>query len=127
MSVYDRPKASATRMLKKYGQTVTLTNKSAGAYDPATGAASVTTATQTTEGAVFEWGLATIRYGQGYIDQTLINVGDKQLFLSATELTTPPALGDTVTIGSKVYTLVPPLKPLSPAGTVVLYECNIRA
>jgi len=40
---------------------------------------------------------------------------------------TAPVLGDTVTdAASVVYTLVAPLKTISPAGTAVLYDCNLR-
>jgi hypothetical protein len=117
LSVYTRAVATAARLITKYGQPVTLTHKTPGAYDPATGTATETTATQLTTGAVFNW-------ASGVIDGTLIRTTDRQLYMPA--VTTAPELGDTVTIGAIVYTLVEPLKPLSPGGVVVFYECNIR-
>lgn len=106
-------------MLTRFGQSLTLTHKTIGAYDPATGAAAETTSTQTGVGVVSGW-------GQGFIDGSLIKSSDKQLLLSATDITAP-ALGDTVTVGNVVYTLVEPLNTVSPGATVVLYQCNLRA
>lgn len=125
MSFYDEMATIANDALFEFGQSITITHNTQGAYNPSTGSATVTTSTESAVGAVFEWGLSTIRYGQGYDTASLIKSGDKQLLLSAIGIT-PPQLNDIVTVGSINYTLVPPLKPLSPSGTVVLYECNIR-
>ncbi|MFZ2407008.1 MAG: hypothetical protein WAW41_17875 [Methylobacter sp.] len=123
MNFYERMQQTANKMLKGKGQSITLTRQIAGAYDPATGAASVTTTTQTGTGAIFD-------YGNKNIDGTLIKAGDKQLLLSAINAAgtalTAPLLNDTVTISGVVYTLVAPLKTISPAGTTILFECNIR-
>jgi hypothetical protein len=122
MEFYSKMQATANRLLKGKGQEITLTRQAAGAYDPATGTAAVTTTTQTAYGAMFE-------YGDKNIDGTLIKEGDKQLLLSALNSTgtalVAPALNDTVTINTVVYTVVR-IKPLSPAGTTVLFDCNIR-
>jgi hypothetical protein len=122
MEFYAKMQATANRLLKGKGQGITLTRQAAGAYDPATGTAAVTTTTQTAYGAMFE-------YGDKNIDGTLIKEGDKQLLLSALNSAgtalVAPALNDTVTINTVVYTVVR-IKPLSPAGTTVLFDCNIR-
>ena len=122
MEFYSKMQATANRLLKGKGQEITLTRQAAGAYDPATGTAAVTTTTQTAYGAMFE-------YGDKNIDGTLIKEGDKQLLLSAINSAgtalVAPALNDTVTINTVVYTVVR-IKPLSPAGTTVLFDCNIR-
>jgi hypothetical protein len=122
MEFYSKMQATANRLLKGKGQEITLTRQAAGAYDPATGTAAVTTTTQTAYGAMFE-------YGDKNIDRTLIKEGDKQLLLSAINSAgtalVAPALNDTVTINTVVYTVVR-IKPLSPAGTTVLFDCNIR-
>jgi hypothetical protein len=124
MTFYTRLQNTAQKLLKGKGQSITLTKVTAGTYNPATGAMTgTTTSTQTAYGAIFD-------YGAKQIDGTLIKAGDKQLLLSAfkTDGTalTAPVLGDTVTISSIVYTLVEPLKTISPAGTVVLYDVNLR-
>lgn len=124
MDFYTRMQATANRLLKGKGQVITLTRQTSGAYDPATGAATVTTTTQNGYGAIFD-------YGNKNIDGTLIKQGDKQLLLSAVNAAgtalTAPALNDTVTIGGVVYTFVQPLKTIAPAGTTVLFDCNLRA
>lgn len=111
-------------MLKGKGQTVTLTKRTAGSYNVSAGSATVTTSTQSAYGAIFD-------YGTKQIDGTLIKAGDKQLLLSPLKTDgtalTAPALGDTITdVAGTVYALVEPLKTLNPAGTAILYDCNMR-
>ena len=119
---YSRMQATANRLLKGKGQSIVITRQISGAYDPATGGATVTTTVQTGTGAVFD-------YGNKDIDGTLIRQGDKQLLLSAVNaagtLLTAPILDDTVTIGAIVYT-IKQVKALSPAGTTVMFDVNLR-
>lgn len=122
MSVYDRSIASADRMLKKFGQSVTLTHVTPGAYDPNTGTVTTTTTTQTGTGVVFDFGLH--QSGMSFTAGSLIQAGDKQLLLSAVGITTPTA-GDLVTIGGTIWTIAS-VKSTAPAGEVVLYECQLR-
>lgn len=107
----------ADEILREYGQTITITSKSAGAYDVATGAAAVTQSTQTATGVVFD-------YGTRAIDGTLIKVGDKQLLLSASGLTAP-AISDIAIIGNISY-VITHIKEVNPAGTSIMLDCNIR-
>jgi hypothetical protein len=124
MTFYTRLQNTAQKLLKGKGQSLTLTKITAGTYNPSTGGVTGgTTSTQLAYGAVFE-------YGNKNIDGTLIKVGDKQLLLSAfkTDGTalTAPVVNDTVTIGGTTYTITQ-AKSSAPAGTVVLYDCNVRA
>lgn len=122
MEFYAKMQATANRLLKGKGQSITLSRQTAGAYDPATGTAAVTVTTQTAYGAVFP-------YADKNIDGVLIQEGDKQLLLSALNSAgtalVAPALNDTVLIDSVTYTITR-IKPLSPAGTTVLFDCTIR-
>lgn len=123
---YARVKANATKMLTRYGQSLTITHHSVGVYDPATGEATDTTSTQTGIGVIFEWGQqgSTPSYGKSMIDRSLVVAGDKQLYLSSTSITMP-SINDNITdINGKVYT-IKMIKELAPSGTAVLYECNI--
>lgn len=123
---YAKPKANATRMLTRYGQSIVITAHSIGAYDTSTGTAIDTTSTQTGVGCIFEWGQqgSTPSYGKSMIDSSLIVVGDKQLYLSATGITMP-SINDNITdVNGKVY-LIKMIKELAPSGTAVLYEANI--
>ncbi len=124
MTFYPRMQQTSNRLLKGKGQTVTLTHTVPGTYDPTTGQITNTTTTQTGTGAVIDWDAR-------QVDGTLIKVGDRRLLLSPLNSSgaalTAPVLGDTVTdAAGVVYTLVAPLKTISPAGTAVLYDCNLR-
>ncbi len=125
MSFYDRMQKTSDRLLIGKGQTVTITHVVPGTYNPATGAVTNTATTQKGTGAVMDWDAR-------QIDGTLVRVGDRRLLLSplntAGGVLTAPVLGDTITdAAGGVYTLVAPLKTISPAGTAVLYDCNMRA
>ena len=122
MDFYTKMQATANRMLKGKGQAITLSRQTAGTYDPATGITPVTVTTQTGYGAVFD-------YADKNIDGVLILSGDKQLLLSAVNSTgtalTAPEVNDTVTVGMVVMTITR-IKTLSPAGTTVLFDINLR-
>jgi len=124
MSFYSETANTANEALEEYGQIVTLTHVVPGVYDPATGLMTNTATTQKGTGVVIDWDAR-------QVDGSLIQIGDKKLLLSplntAGAVLTAPVLGDTVTdAASVVYTLVAPLSTLSPAGTAVIYDCNMR-
>jgi hypothetical protein len=129
MSFYTDIRLIAQNLLKGKGQTITLTYQGSSSYNTSTGGATISTSTASVYGAVFEYGNKNFEYGNKNIDGTLIKVGDKQLLLSALNTAgtaiTAPVVNDTVTINSVAYTITQ-VKTLSPAGTVVLYDCNIR-
>lgn len=120
---YQDDADTAAELLEEFGQSVTLTSKTSGAYSPSTGAAAVTTSTQTVSAVVLD-------YGSRDIDGTLIRAGDKRLLMAPKttdgEDLTAPVVDDTVAVGSTTYT-IKGIKELSPAGTVVLFDCNIRS
>ena len=109
--------AVADSTMADLGQMVTLTTKSVGAYNPATGNAAVTVSTQQVKAVVFPRGAKDV-------DGTLIQQGDQKLLLSMAGAA-PPHVGDTVTIGATSYTITF-IKLLTPSGVNVLCECNIR-
>jgi len=123
MEFYARMQATANKLLKGKGQKVTLIRQVSGAYDPATGQATVTTTIQAGTGAIFD-------YADKNIDGVLILSGDKQLLLSAVNSTgtalTAPLVNDTVTDVGGVVRTITRIKALSPAGTTVLFDCNLR-
>jgi hypothetical protein len=123
MSIYTKLRATANKMLKGKGQTITLIKQSAGSYSVSTGAVTVTPSTYYAYGAIFD-------YGTKDIDGTLIKAGDKQLLLSAYSTTTgtlltAPAVNDKVTVAGITYTITQ-IKTVAPGGTTVIYDCNIR-
>jgi hypothetical protein len=115
---YAKTAATAARLLLKFGRAVTLTRVTPGAYDPATGAPGTgTTATHAGTAALFE-------YQQKDIDGTHIRMGDQRAYI-APGLAVTPQTGDTLTIGSDVWSVIAS-RPLSPAGIVVLHEAQVR-
>lgn len=121
---YVDDRLTAAEMLGEDGQTVTLTRRTSGAYDPATSAAAVTTTHQSVKGAIFP--LSPFRKSQGNIVE-----GDQQLLLAAQDtggvaLNPIPHVDDTVTDANAVAWSLIAVEPLSPAGVDVLYDCIVR-
>lgn len=114
---YAKIQTKVNSNLGKFGQSVTINKKTTGAYDPATGTATVTASTQTGVGVVFD-------VNKKDIDNTLVLQGDKTLLLSQIGIDNIN-VNDSVTIGTKTYN-VTSVQDLNPAGTNVMYTCNIR-
>ena len=112
---YTATAATALRLLTNFGATATLKRQTAGAYDTATGIAAVTVTSLSATAAVFD-------YPAHYIDGTLILQGDYRALMASTPV---PKQGDILTWNSVDYTIIA-AKAIAPAGTVVLYECQIR-
>lgn len=112
---YAATAATATRLLQRFGAAAPLKRQTAGAYNPATGAAPVTVTSLATTAAVFD-------YPQRYVDGTLIHEGDKQAFMAPAVV---PAQGDVLTWQGVDYQVIS-VKGTSPAGVAVLYEVQIR-
>lgn len=112
---YAHSAATALRLLQRFGAAATLKRQTAGTYDPATGTTPVDVSTLATTAAVFA-------YDQKYIDGTLILQGDQRAYLSNEQT---PKQGDVLAWQGTDLQVVA-VKPLSPAGTVVLYEAQLR-
>ncbi len=115
---------TANRMIAANGQTVTLTRRAAGAYNPATGsAAAITPTTQTGKGVILP--LAPMRKNGDSIVE-----GDQQLLLSALTSTggvlALPHVNDTVTLADASVLTIIAVEPLTPAGLDILYDCIVR-
>lgn len=132
----DRARLTAARLLapKAKGgkaQAVILTKTSGGTYNTTTSkVGGSVVSVQTGSGVVLEYSSFT-RSGQQTIESSLIQSGDRKLLLSPLDqngspLNPPPGIKDAVTLASgKTYTITSVAK-LSPAGTPIYYECNIR-
>lgn len=118
-------RATAARLITDKGQSVTITHREAGAYDPATGTAAITTSTQAGKGVILP--LA----GYRKVGVGNIVAGDETLLLSALKadgsVLTRPDVGDTVTAtDGTVYGLIA-VDPLHPDGMDSLLDCVARA
>lgn len=123
---YTRTRATAERLLSRFGQTGALrrTTSSADPFNPV----------QTT--ADHACTFAVLDYAKKDIDGTLILQTDQMVYLSTSGLSITPETTDRLVVGgtwqaSPVKLLGTPLtvvsvKPLSPAGTVVFWELQVR-
>lgn len=111
--------ASIAKTLKAKGQAMTLTRVSGGTYDPVAG--SVTTPVTTTYTV---YGIETaFRDGLTMSAGTLIQSGDRQAVVAADQAT--PVPGDSLTIGGIVWKVIA-VTPVNPAGTALLFKCQVR-
>lgn len=114
---YSNLAATASRLLKDKGQSVTFVHPVVGSFDPATGVETPGTPVNISGyGAAFD-------YMHSEIDGTIIQRGDIRFLFEST--TTAPVIGDTVTIDTVVYRVMDS-KPTKPAGTTVLQELQLR-
>lgn len=114
---YSQSESRALSMLTKYGRDVTLRSYTTGTYNTATGTATPSTSDTTRKGALFDFGA-----GQTVSRGTLIQVGDKRLYLDA-EATVNPQ--DHIIIDSVDYQIAN-IGEINPAGTRVLYDLHLR-
>jgi hypothetical protein len=114
---YSKPAATALRLLTKFGAAATIKQLSSDGYNPATGTASVLTASQACFAAVFD-------IEQKMVDGTNVLAGDKTAYVSASGVTEPKE-GSVLTWQGKDYRIVKH-KTLAPAGVAVLFELQVR-
>ena len=110
-------RAAAQRMLTKFGQPMTLTQVTSGAYSPATGAVA------TTETAHVGVGVA-LNYSQDLINGTSILQSDQLVYLNP-QLGATPKAGDRLTFAGAVVNVIDSM-PLAPAGIVLLHKVQCR-
>ena len=115
---YANSAATALRLLTRFGQALTVTRETPGAYDPVTGTdAAGTSQTWTPQGVKLD-------YSQREVDGTSIKAGDQRVYMSA-EAGLDPEAGDLVTIGSEAWRVVVS-RTLAPAGVAVLLDVQVR-
>lgn len=117
---YARSVATATRLITKFGQPMTLAVETEGAYDPATGESPVSSADFAVIGVIFE--LSGKLIGQSLQNGTLAEADDKQCLL---QVGTIPSLLDKVVVGTTTFLIIN-VKELNPGGTTVFYDLVLR-
>lgn len=108
----------ALKLINKYGASVTYTQVTAGAYNPATSSATPTTVASTVK-AVVETFAGTHFFSE------LIIAGDKKFTCPASSFSSEPKPGDTVTLDSIVYTVVA-VKAIFSGALAAIYEIAAR-
>lgn len=122
MAFYDEMAVMALEMISEFGQPVTIRNIIKGTYDPSTSKTRPDTVVErTAQGILLDF------TGQEFQTNSLIKVGDKKLKIAASGLTSPPTLLSKVVVQGRIWTIVPPLKEINPAGTPILYELQVRS
>jgi hypothetical protein len=115
---YGRSKATADRLIARFGQAAVLRRPGAPSgpvYDPTPG-----------EPTDYACTIVVLAYDNREIDGTRILSTDKKVLLSKGSLAIEPALSDKLVIGGTEHAIVDPIQPLSPGGVVVLYQVQAR-
>lgn len=125
MTVYTRPRATAERLLAKWGAACTLTRTVPGVYDPATGLNAASTVTVYTGTAFRE------NYALKDIDGTLVRRGDVRFLFSplqtnGADLPEPAPDTDVITFASKAYQVIA-VDPYDFSGEAVAFYVQARA
>lgn len=113
---YANLQKTAARLLTSKGAKITFTRQVETAFDATTGAKTYSDFTFTGYGAKFD-------YKSSEIDGEIIKRGDARLLLEKTEK--EPDVGDSAKIGDIKYRVMD-VKTVSPADTIVMYECRLR-
>lgn len=112
---YGKTRATAERLIAKFGQRGSLRRvvNSGPDYDPV----------QTSED--FLCSLVDLDQSQVHVADTLVQRGDRMVYLSTEGLSITPTLPDKVLIGGVEYAIVD-IQPLSPGGTVMFWQLQVR-
>lgn len=108
--------ATALGLLTKFGQSITLSRETGGSIDPVTGAV-----TPGADASVTTTGIL-LKYPDMMIDGTRILDSDRRLLISNEQIPQP---SDKPLIDSQEWAIVN-IETLSPAGTDVIYELQVR-
>lgn len=117
---YQKSQDTATRLITKFGRTMTVRDIVEGAYDPSTGSTSITITDNDTVGV--EVNLPSNMLNEKLQDGSLVQLTDKMVLLKSL---VAPTLTDRLVIGSEVFT-ISNIDKISPASIVVLYKLIIR-
>lgn len=115
---YTALQSTATNLLTDNGQAVTFSYTSGAVINPATG--EVTDAGSVTN--VAGYGVA-VAYKTAEIDGQSVLASDLKLI--ANNVATAPAVGWTVSVNSRTWRVMN-VQPLNPAGTNIMYICQLR-
>ncbi|WP_146617680.1 hypothetical protein [Rhodoplanes serenus] len=119
MSAFDyaRSRATADRLIARFGQSGAIRRAGAPSGDPWN-----PTAGESTD---HPCALVVLAYDTREIDGTLIRSSDRKVLVAAGGLAVEPTAADRIVIGGTALEIVR-VAPLAPGGTVVLYEIQAR-
>lgn len=122
MTVAQRARATAS--IERKGQAVTITVSTPGAYNPATGTSTPTTANITTTAALLPLSKSRM------FGNSNIVAGDETLLISALDNSgdpfTEPKVGSVVTLANGGKRKIIAIDTLSPAGLDIMFDAVVR-
>lgn len=107
----------ASKLMAKFGGSATIRRVTLGAYDPATGTASETTADTVVRGVLQHVNLREVN--------DLIQAGDKRLLVAAADLTNAPTNADRVIIANIAHQVIQ-VQTIEQDNTAITYELILR-
>jgi len=111
---YDRIRSTASQLLERFGEQLTFTRTTQGAYDPDTGQPSTSTSTFSRYCCVFD-------YSDAERAEQTIQEGDRRVLAEAGDY----EVGDKVTIDSETYRVVS-VSESRPSATIVSVTLQVR-
>lgn len=123
MTDYAKTAAGALKAVARAGRAAVLRQVAAGEYDPATGVSAGATTDHACQVVTFDYSAQSA--GMGTEPDSLIQVGDKQIYMAASGLSVTPAPGNIVVVGADSWRIIH-VKAVNPAGIPILYELNGR-
>ena len=122
MAFYEEMAVMALEMITDFGQVVIISKTEPGEYDPELGGeVPGATVEQIAQGILLDF------TGQELQNNSLIKQGDKKLKIAAQGLQWAPDLLNKIVVQGRVWSIIPPLKEINPAGTPILYELQVRS
>lgn len=105
-------------LLKRFGQTVTLVNRTTGAFDPATGDAEESSTSFSGFGALVD-------FTDNFRPFSNVEQNDRKLILDAKNVTSEPQIGSEVQTSDGQVLVLKELVSIAPSGIPVAYVCRV--
>lgn len=116
MTIYTEALGTVAEMLAEFGADASIV-RSAAAYDPATGAATQTSAAHTVRALESN-------HGRSYVDGSLIEAGARAYLIDPNGMSVEPRAGDSFVWGG-VSGPVTRAGRVAPGGVAVLFEVQV--
>lgn len=113
---YDKMAATASRLVVKFGKSITIRRTTAGTFDPVTGTQTGDTTADLTTNGIEQ------KIDTKLIDGTRIQNGDRMFVFDKTQV---PTVEDQIIVNSVPWSIVM-VTPVSPAGTDIVYFVQVR-
>lgn len=110
---------TAASLLSQYGTPMSLRRETPGTYNPTTGQVAAGSTTDYVCYGVID------NYTLRDLQNSVIQTGDKRIYMTAGATIPEPKPGDTVVMGSTSWTVIDCVS-LAPGGVAVLYTLQVR-